>query len=1214
MAKYTFRIHKIESTSENSGWLKSEGITGENIALIPDTTEGNKITGKIGTSIPTPLARIYLFDTAFKMMNEAYVKGDNETLSRGSYAELVSDCLDILQMLYEKGTDENSCNPFEFVSWNVAGQIQQLKNSKSDTKKLLGESLDMAFGTAKVFGGEITLIKYNDILLGGLSPFSLVYSNPNLRRILNEKRGNGDFDLSSNQKVDFFGVNPVHLCDRPDEFQEYLYSMVKTYNEAMADANSPLRNFSRYVINQVGEKFENEKEADVKESFEKNCAEFNPQVVINEIHLKWNCRTPNLENSDFLMVPTAEEYKKYMPVPPLVLPERWTQYGWKYIDQNDDWDTSTQVLARQCRDLNDGSYKGNQIAARRLPKNGSHNGELSNIKYPWMSNSDFFYDDVVALGYAIDTEKYFNNATTNAEGGVVTFLLPIRREYFLFFTLDDLKQNLKISARYENPKRLNSLQEVKVELTIKLRNNKIITLNKMYGPENIKEVQMGMGIFPFYQLHKESKLKNQYSVYMFDVKKNMDLKFYSDTDLANAIDVKGFTRTSIDAGASKIFNLRLKKEGANKFDFIEAVMAGDDNASYSALIVPKWIKFDKDHNDKQAKKTMIALDFGTSNTHIAYYNPDNGVQPFSVPSNEMQMVLLNKPCEVDAGKDYRNKTSFGRIGAMTDLLREFVPSVIGKENIQGIEYPVKTASLNSPKLYDKDLAVPFETVNIGYDINNETVEVDANFEYATDLKWAAQEARAAGEGGVGGVESKRIDAYCEQTLWMLKNMIVNKGYYAGDIKMVYFYPASMEDLDKNMFADAWSKAKDTVFDSCGFKVDLQEPELESVAPYYSLLNKVDDTGLFAYNSVNIDIGGGTTDVFILDKESRDPDTGNAITCGYEASVQFAGDNIWGTTKPIGNVRNGFVAYMDGLITSNKINLSEELKKKYDAVKKRAGKSNGKKGENGDKDIAAFFFKYPEAFQFANRISNNPHLKKVLLIHYASIIYYVTDIIKHIKKDKPEFVMPQTLTFTGKGSEYIKIISSDPKRIQKLTFLLFNAFGIPNSEFKHGFKVAYPENPKVLTAEGGIHKYMNPAIGIEFVEKESTYIPNQDDGMNRENAFFEQVGESILGFNTEEDVTYKANKVMLYKDSVMDHFNRFIDAIFNARTLITKELSDINFETADLEFIKKKASESFDTLAKRYEDAHTAEDAILKSNIFFFAIANMIVEYSNVQKK
>jgi hypothetical protein len=62
------------------------------------------------------------------------------------------------------------------------------------------------------------------------------------------------------------------------------------------------------------------------------------------------------------------------------------------------------------------------------------------------------------------------------------------------------------------------------------------------------------------------------------------------------------------------------------------------------------------------------------------------------------------------------------------------------------------------------------------------------------------------------------------------------------------------------------------------------------------------------------------------------------------------------------------------------------------------------------------------------------------------------------------------------------------------------------------------------------------------------------------------------------------------------------------------LSDINFETADLEFIKKKASESFDTLAKRYEDAHTAEDAILKSNIFFFAIANMIVEYSNVQKK
>jgi len=1211
MAKYTFRIHQVDRVKGDSdGWLKSEGLTNDNITNIPDAMEVVPASGKIGTSIPTPLARIYLFKTAYKVLNDAYEKSKNNNSNKdvkkfGSYAQLVSDSLDILQLLFEKGNDPS----LKFIKWHKDGVIQNLKNKGTDSGILLGESLEMAFNTARAFDSEMTLIEYNGLLLGGLSPFTLVYTSPNLRRDLAERRKSGKFDFSSNKKVDFCGVKPVSLSERPKEFQEFLYSLTLIH-KSMLQAGNSFMDFGRYILNQLGDYYMTETDTFVQE-FENNYKEFKTPLEVAGIKLRWNNRVPDLENSShFIMAPTSTEYKKYMSVVPLVLPEKFTQQGWKYVDEY--WDTNTQILSSMCADQGTGTYKGKQIGDRYLPKNGGHNGEYSTIRYPWVSNSDFFYDNIIDLGYAINAEKYFNNATSNANNGAVSFLLPIRREYFLFFKITDLKDNLKMVAVYDDPNDMASLKEVRAELTIKLKGDKKITLSRTYNSSDIySNAPMGLGIFPFYQLHKESNLKNEYSVYLFEQSKKASLSFFADSQLDTRLEINGVPRSSLNAGSSTIYSLR--NTTSNKFDFIEVKVNASSESSYSALIVPLWKVYNQDHNDRQANKTMISLDFGTSNTHIAYYNPDSkNIESFSIGADDMQMVLLNKPMQnVRSGKiDYRSKKSFGRAEAMADFLREFAPSVIGKESIQGIAYPVKTASLNSPKLYDAAVANPFETVNIGYDINNESVQLDSNFEYATNLKWAAQEARRLGGGAAeGGIESKRIYAYCEQTLWMLKNMIVNKGYYAGKIDMVYFYPASMESQDQKMFKNAWEAAVKRIFTDCGFAVDLKEPELESVAPYYSLLNKVDSsTRLFAYNSINIDIGGGTTDVFILDKQYRDPETQKSVTYGYEASVQFAGDNIWGTTKPVGNMRNGFVQFMETLIDKKEVKLHPDLMQRYTLFKART-----KNSSEGDKDMAAFFFKYADEFKFADRISNNRHLKKVLLLHYASIINYVADIIKYIKSIRPEFEVPSTLTFTGKGSEYIKIISSDERVIERLTYVLFNAFGISKDEFKHGFKVAYTDNPKILTAEGGIHRYKNPNISLTFVAKDTVFIPNQDDdNITRDSAFFEMVGESVLGFKTEKDVDYMANKVLTYKGAVMTHFNEFIDAIYENRQIISSVLSDISFETKDVQKIKEKASESYDTLGQLFEKGHSTEEPILKSNLFFLAVANMLVEYSNVQ--
>ncbi len=1241
MARYTFRIHQVDSVQDNSdGWVNSDEMTSANIANIPDEMETVPASGKIGTSIPTPLARIYLFKTAYKVLNAAF-DSNEDTKRNSSYAQLVSDSLDILQLLFEKGNDPD----FRFIKWNKDAETQKLERLESDGPTLLSDSLKMAFDTARSFDNEMTLIEYKGLLLGGLSPFTLVYTSPNLRRELEEKRRSGNFDFSSNKKVEFCGVTPTPLNERPKEFQEFLLSLTMVYKSALFKAESSFWDFGTYITNQLGSDFtaetcrkieaetkdkikaeraekkkdgEVEKEVTfddcVKKFFEESYKEFNTSLTVAGIDLRWNNRMPSLDNSNFVMAPTSTEYKKYMEVAPLVLPERFTQRGWNYTDREDKWDTNTRILSSMCRDLGNKMYKGQQIGSRYLPKNGGFNGEYSTIRYPWVSNSDFFYDNIVDLGYAINTEKYFNNATSNARGGAVSFLLPIRREYFLFFTIDDLKDNLKMTARYESPDDMATLQEVKVELTIRLKGDNQITFSKTYDSSEIyREASMGIGVFPFYQLHKDSGLMNEYSIYMFEETQKSSLHFFADDNLENALAVNGVPRSTLAVGTSTIYSLRNKT--SNKFDFIEVKVDDKREVSYSALIIPLWKKYEEDHNKSQASVTMVALDFGTSNTHIAYYNPNGrSIESFSIGAEDMQMVLLNMPMQDDrSGKmDYRNKKSFGDVGAMADFLREFVPSVIGKENIQGIAYPVKTASLNSALLYEANPKL-FEAVNIGYDVNNETIQLDSRyFEYATDLKWAAQKTRGAifqrktNNDNNLSVAKSRISAYCEQTLWMLKNMIVNKGYCAQGIGMVYFYPASMEEDDRTMFKNAWKNAVQTIFTNCGFSVDLKDPELESVAPYYSLLkNGNNSQRLYSYNSVNIDIGGGTTDVFILDTEYRNPETQRSEKHGYEASVQFAGDNIWGTSEISGNLRNGFVKYMEDQIANRSVNVPSDLLEKYNNFKSRTGIE--------DKDKAAFFFKYADEFSFAEIIGNDCHLKKVLLLHYASIIYYTADIIKYIKSFCPEFKVPSTLTFTGKGSEYIKIITSDVEKIADLTYVLFNAFGIPESEFTHGgFIVEYPDNPKILTAEGGIHKYKNTDIKYTFVEKQVTSRPRGSSVENSRNlAYFDKVGESVLGFKAEEGVTYLSNRVLNYKDAVMTHFDEFIDAIYNNGDKINQVLSDIEFDEQDVKFIKEKAYESYDALGKSFEERHRdTERPILKSNLFFLAIANMLVEYSN----
>lgn len=1179
---YIFRLHTGATIdAPGDGWLNSTPIDANAINTIKDDLDKMEDSGKVGTSIPTPFARIYLFQTAFDMVNRG---------AKGVYAELVSDCLDLLQFLFENG----GSNDFKFEEWDKEARIKKLTQSSANAQmQLLGEAFNSAYTANTALPNKFVLIKYKGVLLGGTSPFTLVFTSPNLRRIL---KTNSTLSFTSSKNVEFCG-SPRSLSERPIEFQEYLLGLMHKYRGAI-HATSPMVSFRDYVYAQVIK--DDDAIAQLSTQFDNYNKPYS-LLRVNGIDICYNVKAPEMKDSDFLMKLSGNApcfKNNYVPTTPLFLRSKFDESNWIYID--DEWNKDTSIHGSLERDT--------PVKERYLPKNGSGAGEKMPQKYPWLTDSDFLYDEIICTSYKLNTDKFYNVVTKGNNRVDAHFLLPIRKEYFLYFTFKDLKDNLRINiadGEADKPRKI----EVELDIPLVSTKHNKITIRRTYCNEETAEYKIkrfektfGLGIFPFYQL-SDPNLKDQYNVYLFNQDGHDALKFYSskqtDCDGFEEVKASSTIRTKENGvGQSRVYTLR-SESVSKSFDYIEASIK-DETGEHKGLIIPIWPEV---NTNNENRKAIFSIDFGTSNTHIAYLDPNSKeeakVLPFSIDQDCQQMVLLNAPKEKDKKLYWRDSEEFKGIVAMPQFLREFTPSVIGDQDYDNsIKYPIRTATLQTADLnncsnreaYTGDGTIEteknrlFEAINIGFNIDSETKKFDERlYTYETNLKWALQEKR------VDKSARLRVEAFCEQTLWMLKNLLVLKGMYSKDIQIIYFYPESMLHDDKIMFEEAWKKSIANVFTCCGFEVQALHQELESVAPYYSLMNQ--DGKLFAYNSVNIDIGGGTTDIFFFDKDYQNEETGE-VYFGYETSVQFAANALWGRTYPyVSNSINGFVEHQK----STSSEWDDALKVKYDNF-----------SQKNNEDLASFFFKY-DGFKFKEHIQNNPKLRFVLFLHYASIIFYLSDMIKQIRKDRPELKMPSRLTFTGKGSEYIKIISSDENKISDLTWELFGAFGLE----KEPFEVRYPRNPKALTAEGGVFKLAtkDQSIKVDFVQESASSRRGLTSSSNRKLSRYRNISKDLLGFTPEEGKTYKISQVREYEGLVMAHIEKFLDAILKNNKIceILKGLSITGYNT-ERENILECTKESFNTWGEKYKQEHDSSET-LDGTIFFLAWKNALIDLS-----
>lgn len=636
-----------------------------------------------------------------------------------------------------------------------------------------------------------------------------------------------------------------------------------------------------------------------------------------------------------------------------------------------------------------------------------------------------------------------------------------------------------------------------------------------------------MAIFPSYRLPQN----NAYNIMLGTNKlDNLKLKFYRQSDLEKGIPIEGVDddiRTSDNGFQTR----HLHVDG--EFDFIELTVPDEDNTC-SALVVPKF---------KQCPNTTLnyafCVDFGTTNTHVAYVSRMLGttgavtlkqIEKFGfmrsdiAGNDDSQIMILND----DRGAGYFVKFP-------TFLQREFVPYEIDKE--KGIHYPMRTTSWE--KIQQAGNLNCFSSVNIGFNYDNELIkEGNSQGLYRTNIKWAKNDPLA----------QSRLKEYFKELLWMMKGKSALNGG-GGDFKVVATYPLSMSVPEVQAFKNAWKDAARWL----NIKVENIKFELESVAPYYSFLVDLK----FGQPYMNLDIGGGTTDILHVYPKPGGKDASAVF------SALFAANDIWGDGVNNANneLENGFISfYMQS--DAYKI-LPNNKKLELNAVLDKAGLSSS--------DFISYLFTHDKdsknPLNFSQAITSSSEMMRVIIAHFASLIYYTAIIL-----DLAELKIPKKITFTGMGSKYIKLITDDEATLSLIVSRIFAYYGkiIDNDDLiGANIQIQFSEEPKLVTAQGGLIMDSRPL----------------KDHLIPDNCL-------CHGYEDEEygtTVTY--GQMTLKKKSVLDSFNKFCGLFAEDSMVLALSKLGLDISSDFINNMKAYAESSFDIVLNENSDEQKAQFAI-----------------------
>lgn len=1008
--------------------MGSSGYTTQDIEKIIDPASGTK---KEITSIPSPFARINLFEHAFKAVNSA---AKTELTSLGGntmFHKLVSECLDVGQIFFNyENYQENKDLDLDIVSWNKQHNLRELQDSNLDKHRLLGDTLALFInqdreGSSFDKVDNIHLLRCNYRIVGGTSPSTLFFGGYNDRYVLSHlgiKAGNDTlFD------EEFY---PLHM--REFSYQRYLHGLFKVYPQLqrqmpiffdhLKQSLRLMEQYNRGYYKDLQDFLKNPKYTD--DTFEREFETLNGgdanQIIDIASSIYLRQKGEIVVDSDFAIHSDFPE-NRINDKTPLVLVNGFQK---KLNYYNGIWDPATDV----------------PYAPTDAPEDRILPGQTD--KYPYLTVSDFLEPYLIELEFKINNRSFFDGNPIGFSMGnqadVVapdfSYLLPLKPMFFRFFGVESLKGLASDGKPMLRMKKIGS-DSVSVELRIPIANEECIVLERIYRsntkPNEVKNeggivrYEFNMGFLP---LVKGAK------------------SFYQQVGLVDS-DIFGehqrneydliFLRQGAPLPVSptrviKKSNKNLHSRNATTKYFIleeEYDVVVVDSTNARGIIVPDFQKV-----SAGGKSYTFAVDFGTTNTHIEYTVDGAPPQPFNYGGDDAQLITLIEP----DSEWYFN-------GITRDVFfHESIPTDIGPN--EKYRFPIRTVSTEIENLNHNQPIHPIADINISFVYEKWWILKNSHIE--RNLKWQNFSNLGSGE-----ASRKRLRAFLGELMILIRNKVIMNGGDLDRTRLIWFFPSSMDNFQLNHFSIIWTELFHTYITKNNEPIHYSE----AVAPFYT--HQQANAG--SKPAASIDIGGGTTDFAIFVKNKP----------VIVSSAMFAGNSVWGDgflDRP--DVRNGIVRCFKGIVEKfledNKNEGLSQLAATYDQLIQDYRFSSS--------DLMSFFFSIDNnkdviskghRLNFAQKVAESQDFKIIFLLFYAGNIYYLARLMHMLGLE-----MPRYITLNGNGSKIINLLDNSKQFAEAVKFAKYIFERVYQKPYyEDGLSIEQSKEPKEATCKGGLRK-------------------------------------------------------------------------------------------------------------------------------------------------
>lgn len=1003
-----FRLYK-EGNTTYQGWNESPAFPYGATALATiEDPDGASAKNEI-TSIPSPFARIDLVKTAFKEVCRRASKNITELDGNTIFHKMVSDSLDVGEIFFNIDKYKGK---IEIITWDPTTATTSLMEDSNPGHYYVGDALQKYLESdAKTYNfgqlRNIYLLNYvngpDEInIIGSTSPATLFFSGANKLDYVN------DVYFANNDKP--FDVEYQPLYKRDFDYIKAWWVLRKTIN-GFSNLFPEIENYLNLTFRAISDPaIKNELTGLTSASVN----DFSPIDVhsyqqTNQVEVLGTALLKKKKGVQGDNQFTLRSERELEGTKPLVLP---VESGNKYaalLYVNGAWGTDNKA-----------PYKDpvSNVPQRTLPYEGS--------TYPYLTISDFLEDTIVKVPHKLNKKYYFDGNVGDQESGS-SYLIPIKPLYFKYFSVETLKSCMP-DGRPAFEMELVAGGSIHVAIRIPIvgnGNTQYIEYKRMYYSQRQSDISStsnsgGMVEFDFTGLVMPSvKFQNDedalYTVSCISTFSNQfKLEFYENGEILRNIpmDCRNKEKGQFDYKAEtySIF-------GRN-FDFIRIT----NNNSVSNLLVPVFL------THQNLDKYEFSIDLGTSNTHIEYKKEDSASSmPLSYKDNEalFSTFFIKTFVEIHGTLvpiDLKQEHDI--------VAADFIPSVVGDDS--DFLFPTRTV-LSYAKITDwTERLRTFGLLNFNLTYNKR-VALPYNAKPMVNIKWSNKtNAQTA------------MQAYINNLMLLIRNKVVANNGKIANTKITWFYPNSMSPRRLSQLREAWNSAYSRMFDTNGITRNMSE----SVAPIQYYFRRY----ATATNLINVDIGGGTTDIaFSLNGKVK-----------YITSFKFAANSLFEDCFSDINPNNGIVDWFKGDILA--LLQSQNLNDLVHIYNSNLGQPS---------NMASFLFSLKDNsatkaieqnnIDFNKILQNDSKFKIIFIIFYVAIIYHIAQIIK-----AKGIKVPRHIAFSGNGSKIISIISSDAQILSKFTKAIFEE--VLGSKYEGDLDMLGLEqnsNPKESTCKGGL---------------------------------------------------------------------------------------------------------------------------------------------------